>query len=87
MVSIKGIYQGSAWVGVVQQDPNAQGKWRDFKWYWSDTLIPSTVDFWANRYVPSDNFPPACGGLYTGENYNRLYDNDCNAGYAAICEW
>ena len=56
----KGIL-ASVWLGIVQQDPDAVGIYRDFKWSRSNINIPSTGEWWANRYVPTATYPVSCG--------------------------
>ena len=75
------------WLGVVQRDPLAVGQWRHYKWKRSDVDIPSTEEMWANRYVPSEVYPEACGFFNTNKVNSLLHDDLCTEYHRFICEW
>ena len=75
------------WLGAVQRDPLAVGKWRNYKWKTSNKDIPSTSMVWANRYLPTDSNPEACGQLIPKWFDSRLQDESCHYHAWFICEW
>ena len=75
------------WLGAVQRDPLAVGRWRHYKWKRSNVDIPSTGEMWHNRYVPTDSYPEACGQLIPNSFNSRLHDESCYDQVLFICEW
>ena len=77
----------AVWLGVVQLDPLAVGKFRHYKWKRSNMSIPNTGMVWGNRYVPTVSYPEACGHFIHDLSDSRLYDHSCSSNIWFICEW
>ena len=75
------------WLGIVQRDPLAVGQRRDYKWKRSDVNVPNTWAIWANRYVPTEDHPEACGYFITSSINSRFHDDNCFTHLRFICEW
>ena len=63
------------WLGIVQRDPLAVGRWRNYKWKRSDVNVPSTLKVWENRYVPTEDHPEACGYFIASSINSRFHDD------------
>ena len=75
------------WLGIIQLDINAVGRFRHYKWERSNVDIPSAGEYWANRYVPAENHPISCGYFKMPGNDARLFDGSCAGRIGLICEW
>ena len=80
-------YHGFDWqLAIVQQDAEAVGHYRDFKWSRSNENIPSTDEIWANRWLNTVTFQEACGYFRTNVYDSRFHDDDCSLERRFICE-
>ena len=65
------------WVGITQRDLLQKGQFREYKFYKSGVNIPSTNEHWANRFLPSYDYPEACGHIVLSTDNWQFYDEDC----------
>ncbi len=80
------------WLGIIERDPVQIGNRRDYKWLTSGLDIPSTDQFWENRYVSHTLTEGACGYIssYDTAHEAKFYDKPCSESTiitAFICEW
>ena len=75
------------WVGITQRDLLQKGQFREYKFYKSGVNIPSTNEHWANRFLPSYDYPEACGHIVLSTDNWQFHDEDCIVNQGFICEW
>ena len=77
------------WLGIIQRDLQQRGGMRDFKFYISAIEVPSTNEYWSNRYLPENAIhSEGCGYIVPSDNNSKFHDKRCeNNNNGFICEW
>ena len=73
----------SVWRGIVQSDPTAVDKFREYKWKRSNIAIPNTIAVW---YVPEAH-PESCGNFRGEKPDSHFSDESCFGRTWFLCEW